>query len=154
MNKEHEQFMRDCFALARKAAEKGNPPFGALLVNDRKILMTAENTVISDNDSTRHAEMNLVSWASRKFSQQMLSESILYTSTEPCAVCVGAIYWSGISVIVYGCPAREFEKITGGSLGLACHDLFGQGVRPIKVIGPVLEEEAIEIHKQFWQSKA
>ena len=101
----HELFIRQCYDLARQAIANGDHPFGALLVRDGEVVLTAVNTVHSNRDVTQHAEFNLVSHAGRLLGYTALAESILYTSTEPCAMCAGAIFWAGIPTIVYGCSA-------------------------------------------------
>ena len=88
--------------LARGSREKGNHPFGSLLVDaSGQVLLESENTVVTGHDVTGHAELNLVRAASMQFEVETLSRSTLYTSTEPCAMCSSAIYWSGIGRVVY-----------------------------------------------------
>ena len=82
MPDDHERLIRECYALARSAVEIGNHPFGALLAKDGEVILTAENTVHSDGDVTRHAELNLVSRAARELDPETLSQCTLYTSTE------------------------------------------------------------------------
>ena len=150
MMKEHEEFIRATYQLAISAKEKGNHPFGALIVIDDKIVFTAENSVITENDITRHAELNLVSKAAQKIASESLSQSILYTSTEPCAMCTGAIFWSGIPKIVYGCSAAKLGEIAGGAFVVPCRELLNFGKRQIVVVGPILEDQGAAIHRDFW----
>ena len=147
---EHEAYIKKTYQLAICAQEKGNHPFGALLVLDGKIALTAENTIHTDKDITRHAELNLVSKATGELEQESLAGSILYTSTEPCAMCTGAIFWSGISTIVYGCSAARLGEITGGTFLVPCRELLKYGNREVNVMGPLLEDEGTEIHRNFW----
>lgn len=99
----HEPFIRKAIELSISAVEYGNHPFGACLVSkDGEILLTAENTVGNPvHDCTRHAELNLISMASQKFSRDILKQCTLYTSCEPCLMCTGALRWSGIKKMVY-----------------------------------------------------
>ncbi len=147
---EHEPFMRECYTLARQAAGRGNHPFGAILVRDNAIVFRAENAVSTDCDPTRHAELNLVSSAARELGPEALRHCILYTSTEPCAMCSGAIYWAGISTVVYGCPEAALGQIAGDDFLMPCRSIFAAGQRPVRVIGPVLEAEGIAIHTEYW----
>ena len=149
---EHEEYIKKTYQLAISAQENGNHPYGALLVIDNRVVFTAENTVITDNDVTRHAELNLVSKISRELDTETLSQSILYTSTEPCAMCTGAIYWAGIPKIVYGCSAVVLGEIAGGAFVVPCRDLLKYGKRQISVVGPVLEDQGAAIHRGFWKS--
>lgn len=145
----HKKHIRECIELAKSATKKGNHPFGALLVHKEKVILKAENTVITDHDVTQHAELRLVSQASRKFSEDVLKESILYTSTEPCAMCFGALFWAGIQKVVFGCSSKTLGKLAKGSF-----ILFKKNVRlemkKVSLIGPVLEEEAKKVHEDFW----
>lgn len=150
----HEQFIKETINLARKAREKGNEPFGSCLVKDGKIILTAENTIHTDNDPTKHAETNLVSQAAQKFDAKTLSESILYTSTEPCAMCAGAIYWAGIRTVIFGCSIPTLNRIAGRSLSIFCRDVFAAGAEATQVIGPILEDEAITVHEDFWKQSS
>jgi len=148
--KKHEEYIKETYQLARSAEEKGNHPFGALLVIDNKVVITAENSVVSDSDITRHAELNLVSKVTQELDPENLRQSILYTSTEPCAMCTGAIFWAGISNIVYGCSAATLGEITDGAFVVPCRDLLKYGNRQVSVVGPVLEDLGATIHRNFW----
>ncbi len=136
--------------LARTAKKSGNHPFGALLADGDNILIEAENAVHTDNDPTQHAETRLVSLAARQLDADTLARAALYTSTEPCAMCAGAIYWTGIRKVVYGCPAETLGKMTGGLFVLPCREVFAQGKEKTEVVGPVLEKESIGVHEGFW----
>jgi len=150
MRTQHEKYIKKNYQLAISAQEKGNHPFGALLVVDDEVRFTAENTVISDNDVTRHAELNLISQVTQELDPEILEHSILYTSTEPCAMCTGAIFWAGVSNLVYGCSAFELGKIAGGAIVVPSRDLLKYGKRQINVIGPLLEDQGAAIHRLFW----
>ncbi len=142
--------MRVCFKLAHSARDKGNHPFGALLAQEDRIMLTAENRVFSDQDVTAHAEQNLVSIASRQLAPELLAQLTLYTSTEPCAMCSGAIYWAGIRTVVYGCPAEILGDLAGGTFVVPCRHIFRFGKFPVTVHGPILEKEAVAVHAGFW----
>lgn len=146
-----EAFMRAAIRLAFQAREDGNHPFGALLVRDDKVVLTAVNSVITENDVTHHAELNLISEASRLFTSTELGEMILYTSTEPCAMCTGAIFWAGVRKVVYGCSAEKLGELAGGSFVVPCRHLFAFGMAETAVVGPILEAEAVNAHLGFWQ---
>ena len=147
----HEEMIRECYRLAASAVRAGNHPFGALLATDEDIILRAENSVRTEHDPTRHAELNLIQLAMRTLGQDAVRQSVLYTSTEPCVMCVGAIYWAEVPTVVYGCSAAGLGKIAGGSLLVPCRDTLSRGKRLTTVIGPVLEEEGLEIHRSFWE---
>jgi tRNA(Arg) A34 adenosine deaminase TadA len=150
MTTTHEVFIREAIHLAEQAVQHGNHPFGALLVNQGQVLLRAENTVNSGGDVTHHAELNLVSRASQQFSPEILSQCTLYTSTEPCAMCSGAIYWAGIPTVVFACSNQTLGQIATGNLAISSQEVLAQGSRLTEVIGPILEEEAVRIHQDFW----
>lgn len=152
MPAENEHYIRQCYDLARRSIAKGNHPFGALLVFENKVILTAENTVFTDNDKTRHAETNLVSRASKLIAPEIIEKCTLYTSTEPCIMCCGAIYWSGISKIVFGCSAQVLDKIAGETININSAFVFNNTVKLIDVEGPVLEAEGQAIHEGYWTS--
>ena len=143
--------------LAVMAREHGNHPFGALLVGaNGEILAEAENSVVTDRDCTAHAELNLVRLVSGRYDREALAGSTLFTSTEPCAMCAGAIYWSGVGRVVYALPAERLYRLTGHDPGdeplvLPCREVFARGARDVEVAGPALEAEAEEVHRGFWR---
>jgi tRNA(Arg) A34 adenosine deaminase TadA len=147
----HQFYLRKSFALAQKAIQNGNHPFGAILVISDQIVMEIENTVLTENDVTRHAELNLISQATRTYSAEQLKHSILYTSTEPCAMCSGAVYWAGIRHVVYGCSATTLGKHSNGSFMVSCRSVFQHARENVQVEGPLLEDEASLVHANFWK---
>ena len=146
----HESFIRKSIDLAKQAVQKGNQPFGACLVRDGEILLTAENTIHSHHDKTQHAEANLASLASQTLDSETLRHCTLYTSTEPCAMCSGAIYWAGIRRVVFGCSQAVFAEYAGKAIDIPCRLVFSYGDQPTEVIGPVLEDEAVAVHRDYW----
>lgn len=143
-------------AIAARAREHGNHPFGALLADaGGHLLLTAENTVVTTGDVTGHAETNLVRLASATYPVADLRALTLYTSTEPCAMCSGAIYWSGIGTVVYALGEDDLRAMTGAdpqnpTLALDCRTVFAAGQRPVEVRGPVALPEARDVHAGFW----
>jgi tRNA(Arg) A34 adenosine deaminase TadA len=148
-----ETLIRQCLALARQAVAAGHHPFGSLLAREGEVLMEATNTVGADG-ATGHAELNLVRLAMSELGRDALSDCTLFTSTEPCAMCAGAIYWARIPRIVFGCSVEGLHAVTDGTLRLPCRVVFQHGDRPVTVVGPVLEAEAIEVHREFWPARA
>ena len=110
-----ECFAKDAIDLARQARAAGNHPFGALLVLDGNVVLTALNTVGTDHDPTAHAESNLVAEAIRHLAPDQIRRSVLYTNCEPCAMCVGKMYWAGIRSLVYALPAEELALRPDGA---------------------------------------
>lgn len=153
---DHETLLRRAFAVAERARETGNHPFGAILVGpDGAILMEQENAFMPERDMTAHAERLLMSRASRSFAPERLRQCTMYTSAEPCAMCSGAAYWAGVGRIVYGLSEHDLRGLTGShpenpTLDLPCRTVLAAGQRAVEVIGPMLEEEAAALHATAW----
>jgi tRNA(Arg) A34 adenosine deaminase TadA len=145
-----EALIRRTFEIAAASVEHGNHPFGSLLVYNGEVILEAENTVMRTGDPTQHAEINLVQEAMRRFDPQIVRASTVYASTEPCAMCCGAIYWAGIPAVVYGCGGDVLE----GSLAVTSRSVFEKGARPTAVTGPVLQHEGVPLHEAFWPTLA
>lgn len=108
------RLLSQAVVVARSSRDHGNHPFGALLADPTgRVVKSAENTVVTEADATGHAETNLVRLASAAYRVDELAGMTLYTSTEPCAMCSGAIYWSGIGTVVYARGEDELYEMTG-----------------------------------------
>ena len=152
----NETYMREAIQLASSAKEHGNHPFGALFVVDDEIVIRAENSVLTKKNSSHHAESNLMNLISESsLTKDQIARGIVYTSTEPCAMCCGAIYWGGVRKIVYGCPTGVLADIAGDDFAIPCRSIFSVAKKtPVQVVGPVLEEEAVKVHIGFWDQEA
>ena len=149
---EDRRHMNRAYELASSAVEHGNHPFGALIVRDGEILLEFENQVITSGDVTQHAEIGLISLATPKFDRETLSQSTLYTSTEPCIMCCGAIYWAGVTKIVFGTSAREMvtKGLKSEYRGIPSREVYSRIGPHVEIIGPINEERGLEIHKEGW----
>jgi tRNA(Arg) A34 adenosine deaminase TadA len=145
-----EHFALQAIELARQARLAGDHPFGALLVLDGAVVLTARNTVQTDRDPTAHAETNLVARAIRELTPEEIRRSVLYTSCEPCAMCAGKMYWAGIRSLVYALPAADLAGLAGRRFLVPCRELFAKASETVHVGGPVLINEAREVHVGFW----
>ncbi len=156
MNDIEIQHLKTAISVAWSARKNGNHPFGAVLVDENnRVVLQAENTVMTGRDATGHAETNLVRLATQHFSPEQLEHFTLYSSTEPCAMCAGAIYWSQIGQVVYALSEVDLYDITGPSpdnLVLPCREVFAHSKRQVEVFGPIgeLQLEARAVHEGFW----
>ncbi len=150
------EHLRTAIRVAQNARVHGNHPFGAILVDENnQVLLEAENSVITNKDCTGHAETNLMRLASQNFSSEKLSGCTLYTSTEPCAMCSGAIYWGNVHRVVYALSEVALYEIVGPSpdqLLLPSREVFAHSQRQVEVEGPALglDKEARAVHEGFW----
>ena len=103
MNTQHEAFMRMAIELsAQNVLQSLGGPFGAVIVKNGKVVAKSANKVTSSNDPTAHAEISAIRLACKKLKTFDLSGCIVYTSCEPCPMCLGALYWARVDTIYYG----------------------------------------------------
>jgi len=142
--------MRKANQLAVQATKKGNNPFGAALVHNEEIIAEAENTVHTNMDFTRHAELNLVVEAYNNFDKEVLQESTLYASTAPCIMCAYAIKYAGITRVVYGVRYETFAKLMPEPYQyISVEEVYRLHDTPLEATGGVLEGECLDSYK-FW----
>ena len=147
----NERFMREAIRLADESVERGGGPFGAVIVKDNKIIASGSNCVTLDNDPTAHAEVSAIREACRVLGTFNLEGCILYTSCEPCPMCLGAIYWAGISGIYYGNTRKD-----AAAIDFADDFIYEEFVRPLDrrslPIMPLLRDEALHTFRK-WAEK-
>ena len=151
-------YLRQAITLADKARERGNRPFGALIVAvDGRVLAEASNANGESGDCTAHAELSAIRLASPLHCRDALATATLYSSAEPCVMCAGAIFWSAIGRVVYGIDAERLRVFRGERLDqkdaeLSCRDVFERSSHAIECIGPSLIDEASQSHQGGWKS--
>lgn len=148
----HVRYIRRCFELARSALQKGNAPFGALLVHQGKVLFEAENTTNTDHDVTRHADMNVISLAARSLPAETLAQCTMYSSTEPCVMCTGAVEMAGIRHVVFGLSTRALVGVRENASFFDSRAMLRAIGSPAQVEGPILEAEGLQIFQEQPQS--
>lgn len=105
------QYMKEAIAQAKKSVNDGGGPFGAVIVKDGIIVTQGFNCVTINNDPTAHAEVTVIRKACKKLNTFNLSGCEIYTSCEPCPMCLAAIYWARIDKIYYGCTKNDAKDI-------------------------------------------
>ena len=143
--------MLKAIELANESVKNGGGPFGAVIVKDGEIVAGSSNRVTIDNDPTAHAEVNTIREACRKLGTFDLSGCVIYTSCEPCPMCLGAIYWAHIDRIYYGntrCDAADID--------FADNFIYEELDKPLDErtlpILPLLHDEALETFRR-WKEK-
>jgi guanine deaminase len=112
MEKTKEYFMSEAIRLAIENVKSGNGgPFGAIIVKDEEIIGRGVNTVTSGNDPTAHAEVNAIRDACEKIGNFQLIGCEIYTSCEPCPMCLGAIYWARPDKVFYAANKTDAAKV-------------------------------------------
>ncbi|MCR4919267.1 MAG: nucleoside deaminase [Prevotella sp.] len=151
ISEQDKQYMREAIRLADVSVRTGGGPFGAVVVKDGKIVSGSANRVTVDNDPTAHAEVNAIRAACRQLGTFDLSGCTIYTSCEPCPMCLGAIYWAHIDRIFYANDRKDAEEI-----GFADNFIYEELERPLeqrqKPIVAMLRDEAIQTFRA-WQEK-
>lgn len=107
----HEDFMRQAIALAVENVKNGGGPFGAVIVKDGNVVAKGANRVTLNNDPTAHAEVCAIREACLKLGTFDLSGCVIYTSCEPCPMCLGAIYWAHLDKIYYGANQLDAAEV-------------------------------------------
>jgi tRNA(Arg) A34 adenosine deaminase TadA len=103
-------FLQKAIEIAKNGINIGGGPFGAVVAKDEKILAEAFNRVVLTNDPTAHAEILAIREAAKVLGSHNLAGCTIYSSCEPCPMCLGAIYWAGIERVVYGYERKDAEK--------------------------------------------
>lgn len=144
-------FMREAIKLANESVQHGGGPFGAVVVKEGKIIAASSNSVTIDNDCTAHAEVNAIRKACQTLGTFDLSGSVIYSSCEPCPMCLGAIYWAHIDRIYYGNTRRDAAEI-GFDDDFIYVELEKPMGKRIKPIIPMLREETLQSFN-LWKEK-
>ena len=104
------EFLHEAVKLAIHSVEVGGGPFGAVVVKDNKIIGRGHNRVTLNNDPTAHAEVNAIRDACKNLEDFNLKDCTIYTSCEPCPMCISAIYWARINRVVYASTGQDAAK--------------------------------------------
>lgn len=143
-------FMEKAIASAREGVTCNHGgPFGACIVKDGEVIATGHNTVIRDGDPTCHAEMNAIREASRKLNSHILKDCELYTTAEPCPMCLAAIYWARIPKIFVGAH-RDVAAHFGFDDDFFYKELvlpFSE--RQVEIVENILSEECQEVFSEW-----
>lgn len=151
ITEQDKEFMREAIRLADESVKHGGGPFGAIIVKDGKVIAGRSNSVTIDNDPTAHAEVNTIREACRRLGTFDLSGCTIYTSCEPCPMCLGSIYWARINRIFYGNTRKDAREIN-----FADDFIYEELERPLYArtvpIVPLLRDEALSSFR-LWQKK-
>lgn len=101
------KYLELAISIAEEGIDKGHGPFGAVIVKNGEIVSSAVNSVTLKHDPTAHAEVVAIREAAEKLGTHILEGCTIFTSCEPCPMCLGAIYWAGIKKVVYASTRKE-----------------------------------------------
>ncbi|MBR1632052.1 MAG: nucleoside deaminase [Paludibacteraceae bacterium] len=147
----HEQFMRQAIDLSIENVRNGGGPFAAVIVKDGQIIATGTNRVTANNDPTAHAEVTAIREACSRLQTFDLSGTTIYTSCEPCPMCLGAIYWAHVDKMYYGNNKNDAAHI--GFDDSFIYDEIGLPLSQRRLISTqLMHEEALEAFRT-WEKK-
>lgn len=143
--------MRLAIEASAEALADGDMPFGATLVSPQgEILLVAANNQNSAADCTGHAEMVLVRTAQKQLGLKALRGATVYASGEPCAMCIGAMFWAEIRRVVYAASTVQIGAALGGpQLPARSADVLADASPPMIVEGPLMADEACAVLARF-----
>lgn len=145
------RWMRRAIELSVENVENGGGPFGAVIVRDGELVAEGVNRVTANNDPTAHAEVSAIRAACQHEKNFKLEGCTIYTSCEPCPMCLSAIYWAGISRIYYGNTKQDAEHIHFGDKFIYDEIALPYEKRSIP-IEPLMRDEALEAFRR-WEEK-
>ncbi len=145
--------MKQAIALSDKNLEDGFTPFGAVVVKDGEIIAAEHNRVGQDNDPSAHAEIVAIRKACQVLNTPDLSGCELYTSCEPCPMCIGAVYWSSLDRVYYGCSKEDAAEVGFGDQFIYEELAKKRGDRNLPMLQR-MRDEAFEVFKKWQQSQS
>ena len=121
----HQHFLQQTIALASDNVQHGGGPFAAIIVKNKQIIATGSNRVTTGQDPTAHAEIIAIRSACKDLADFQLTDCILYSSCEPCPMCLGAIYWARLAAVYYAC-----NRVDAARAGFDDSFIYDEIVRP------------------------
>lgn len=147
---DHERYVRRALDLAREAGERGDGPYGSLLVRGDEVVATETNREATDDDVALHPELTLARRAAADATAAERARTVMYTSTEPCSMCATGTVFAGLGAVVYGVSgARAAEAVGDPARGIPSTEVFDRWDADVTVVGPVLEAEALAVHRDY-----
>ena len=144
--------MNEYMKIAKEMAENGHRcgeggPFGAVVVKDGEIVAKGNNKVIGNNDPTAHAEVVAIREASKKLGTYDLSGCTLYTSCEPCPMCLSAIIWANIKEVYYACTKKDAANI--GFRDDAIYEYLKGNDKDLINLHPIDRDECLSVFEEY-----
>jgi guanine deaminase len=148
-----EDFMRLAIRIARAGIAVGQSPFGAVVVRDGAVVAETHNTVWRDTDPTAHAEVNAIRSAAAALGRIDLSGCSMYTTCEPCPMCLSAIHWARLDVVYYGAGIADAQTAGFCELCVDAKHLAELGGSRLRVVSGLLRQECAELFAE-WRDAA
>lgn len=145
-------FMNAAIAKAQEGIAIGQSPFGSVIVKDGAIVAATHNTVWRDTDPTAHAEVNCIRAAAHTLRTISLDGCVLYSTTEPCPMCLSAIHWSKIDRVVFGAIIADAAAAGFSELTVDARVLAEMGKSHLKIESGLLRVECADLFRQWLES--
>ncbi len=145
-------FMHLAVDQARQGIGAGQSPFGAVVVDGTRVLAGAHNTVWRDTDPTAHAEINAIRLAARQLGRIDLRGCVMFTTCEPCPMCLAGVHWSKIDRVVYGATIADAAAAGFCELTVPARDLARRGGSRVQIEGGVLSQECRRLFDEWRQA--
>jgi tRNA(Arg) A34 adenosine deaminase TadA len=146
-----EEYMRLAIQKAQEGIAAGQSPFGAVIIKDNRVVAATHNTVWRDTDPTAHAEVNCIRRAASVLQTISLHGCEMYSTTEPCPMCLSAIHWAKIERVMYGASIADATAAGFCELCVDAKKLAEMGKSPLRVESGLLREECAALFAQ-WQA--
>ena len=149
MASEHEQFMAMAIEEAKAGARAGEQPFGAVIVLNGEVVCRSRSLKVSTSDTTAHSETLAIKYATQKLKRRFIPEAVFYSTCEPCPMCMGAIFNSGIKTLVLGARNRDIKALAGLAFNFkdyTCERFADMVGWDLTVIEGVREDECIALY--------
>ena len=143
------QWMRQAIEKTREGVAAGQSPFGAVIVRGSQLICAAHNTVCRDCDPTAHAEINAIRAAAKLLAAIGLPGCEMFTTCEPCPMCLSALHWAKLDRVVFGASIADATAAGFSELPVPVRVLAEMGGSPLRVEGGLLADECRELF-QHW----
>jgi tRNA(Arg) A34 adenosine deaminase TadA len=144
------EFVDRAIELAAEAVERGNTPFGALLVVDGEVVAEARNETRTEDDIAAHPELALARQAARDLDADERARCTMYASTEPCPMCATGVHYAGLDRVVFGVAGEALNELTCDVVTVPCEEVIRRAGGETTVRGPVATEAAMALHESFF----
>ncbi len=142
-------FMGLAIEITKKGLAQGQSPFGSVIVSRGEVVAQTHNTVWRDCDPTAHAEVNCIRAAAKVLSSIDMTGATLYSTCEPCPMCLTAIHWAKMDRVVFGATIADAQSTGFAELTISAKQMVQQGGSPLKVEDGLRREECADLFRLF-----
>jgi guanine deaminase len=144
-----ERLMQEALQLARRGMQTGGGPFGAVVARDGVIVAGGMNESSPRNDPTAHAEIMAIRAAGEALGRRNMEDCALYSSCEPCPMCLAASYWAQIPLVIYSCTSADAYAAGFPDMAIMAELRREPAERRIRELGTVLRSEGLLVFKEW-----